>query len=245
MVLGPLALLACVMRASSFTDDQGLEGGYRMIVPEGADGALLFFTWDGGGADLQRQARLREEIATRHGLIVVAMRAPEGDCWWTPRVQAYARYVEAFVQRRLVEEQGVDPTRIFTTGLSGGSDFAAAFPYHTGFRYGGGVVALCGGDVPRLDGGDCAVEADPPPAPALGLLDPAVYAGVRYDFAIAANDELLDASRRAAAYYEAAGFTHVRHRVVPGDGHCGFDEGFEGLEALAAGLAYVDPRTSP
>lgn len=60
-----------------------------------------------------------------------------------------SEYVEEFLQKRLVGELGVDPERVFTTGLSGGSDFAAAFHFQADYHYRGGAVALCGGDVVR------------------------------------------------------------------------------------------------
>ena len=134
----------------------------------------------------------------------------------------------------------MDPERVFTTGLSGGSDFAAAFHFHTDFRYAGGAVALCGGDVPRLNGGSCEPEGDPAAAPAPTSLSQEALDQVRYDFAIVADDELRENSEEAAAYYQDLGFTSVRHRIVEGSGHCGYTSGWEGLDVMAEGLDYVD-----
>lgn len=251
-----LLLLACAPRhalpdrdSATFTDADGTSGRYRLVVPDGVGehgppGALLFFHWDGGAPAYARQAAPRAELAAAHDLVVVSIQAPGRGCWWSPDVSGYARWVDALVRERLVRDRGVDPGRIFLTGLSGGADFAATFPFHSGFAWGGGVVALCGGDVPRLDGGDCATEASPPAAPLpASLPDPA--RAVRYDFALAAGDELLPASLAAAELWRGLGVTHVRHRVVPGEGHCGFADGFAGLRELAEGLDYVDPRVTP
>lgn len=75
-------------------------------------------------------------------------------------------YVEEFLQERLIDELSVSPDRVLTTGLSGGSDFAASFHFHTELRYDGGGGVLCGGDVPRLKGGVCEPTEDPEVAPA-------------------------------------------------------------------------------
>lgn len=235
----------------TFTDGEGRTVRYQVSVPDALaagepHGVLLFFPWDGGGASYVREARIHAALAAEHHLVSVSVRQPEGTrCWWAPEVEGYARLVDALLRERLLGAYGLDPDRVFLTGMSGGADFAAAFPAHVGYRYGGGVVALCGGDVPRTDGGDCATEANPPEAPLRSDLTPRQLAAVRYDFALTADDPLLAPSLAAAALYRGAGFTHVRHRVVAGTGHCGFAEGWEGLDALAAGLDYVDARTNP
>lgn len=228
-------------------DEAGHTGPWRMVVPAGVGeghGVLLFFTWDGAGRAYRRQASRRASIAAEHDLAIVAMPPPDGQrCWWAPTVEENARFVEDFVRDELVGRRGVDPDRVFLSGLSGGADFAAAFPYHAGFAYGAGVVALCGGDVPRLDGGDCATEADPPAAPPRAVPE-RVREALRFAFALTADDPLLAHARAAAAVWRDAGLTHVRDDVVPGAGHCGFADGFLGGTAeLRAGLDYVDPRT--
>lgn len=141
-------------------------------------------------------------------------------------MEDYAACVEEFLQARLVDRLGVDTDRVFTTGLSGGSDFAASFHFHTDYRYSGGAVALCGGDIPRLNGGSCEPDTDPDPAPAPTGLSAADLDRVRYDLAITSDDFLLAHTEAATAFYTDAGFTHVRHRIEQG-------------------LDYVDPATIP
>ena len=234
----------------TFTSDSGLTAKVALVVPEQTNGSappgvLLFFTEDFGNNGYRKQARLHAEVAQAHGLLLVSMASPDapGDegCWWAPQVKDNAAYVDEFLQVRLIGDLGVDPNRVFTTGLSGGSDFAAAFHLHTGYRYSGGVVALCGGDIPRLNGGGCDPEKDPEPAPAPTGLSAADLSRVRYDFAITADDSLLPNSQAAAAFYTELGFTRVRHRIVEGSGHCGFESGWEGLDVLEEGMNYVDP----
>lgn len=223
-----------------YTDPDGLAARYRMVLPETPfDGLLLFFPWDGADGKYRRAATIRAELAAEHRLAVVSFELPgDGRCWWAPTVQRNAQYIDAFLKDALARYP-LDPNRVFTTGLSGGADFAAALFFHTGFRYGGGVVALCGGDVPRLDGGDCDAEIDPPAAP-VGPIPAPGPARVRLDFAITGDDTLLPNSRAGAELYRRLG-AEVRHRVVPGSGHCGFADGFQALDELREGLAYVDP----
>lgn len=236
----------------TFTDDAGLTANVAIIAPDDlpeAPGILLFFTWDFGNSEYLEQAELHAEAAQEHGLVLASMASPKapGDagCWWAPRVEDYSSYVDQFVQERLVAEFGVDTGRLFTTGLSGGSDFASAFHYHTGYRYSGGAVALCGGDIPRLNGGGCEPDIDPDPAPAPTGLSADDLDRVRYDLALTSDDFLREHSEAAAAFYTDAGFTHVRHRIVDGSGHCGFTSGWEGLDVFEEGLDYVDPVTNP
>lgn len=239
LTTGPAELPRSEVIDGIHTAPDGVSARYRMVLPDAElTGLLLFFPWDGAGWRYRRAANRRAALAAAHGLVLISVEAPENqDCWWAPAAVKNARYVDSLVQD-ILGRYGLDPERVFTTGLSGGADFAAAFFVHTGFRYGGGVVALCGGDLPRLDGGDCAAELDPPPAPIDQTSARAAAGRVRFDFAITADDPLFAGSARAAALYTDLGF-ETRHRVVSGSGHCGFDEGFDALEALSEGLNWV------
>lgn len=237
----------------TFTDSTGATGDLRIIVPEdiadGGYGVLLFFSWDGGDGWYQEEADLHEPLAAEHRLVTVSMATPSTQgtdgCWWAPAVEDNAAYVAEFIQQRLIDELRIDTDRIFLTGLSGGSDFAAAFHFHTGYAWRGGSVALCGGDVPRLNGGNCAWETDPEPAPVPDSIPADALSGVRYDFATTADDYLRENAEDATTFYTDLGFTHVQYRVADGSDHCGFSEGWEGLDALAEGLDFVDPLTNP
>jgi poly(3-hydroxybutyrate) depolymerase len=245
-----LVLVACVGSAKlhapasrtidgRFVDDRGLSGAYRLVLPRGRaerPGVLVFFGWDGDGRAYRRMAGLLAPLADARNLVLVTLRNPgPSRCWWAPTVEENVHWVDRLVTDVVMGPIGVDPGRVIAAGLSGGADFASAFHVHTGDRYGGGAVALCGGDVPRADGGDCDTEADPPVAARAPRPD------VRYFFALTADDPLLAHSLAAAAFYGGAG-ANVTHRVVAGEGHCGFVDGFEGLAELEAGLAVVDPR---
>jgi len=237
---------------ATYTDADGTTGNYRLMVGAGvpaSPGVLLFFDGDFLGKRFAADAAARVDIAAAHGLLVVSMQNPDlppgNGCWWAPEVEEYARYVDGFVSEVLVGQWGVDPSRVFLTGLSGGSDFSAAFGYHTGWRYGGGAVALCGGDVPRLDGGSCDESLDPPAAPDPDKIPAAALADYRYAYRIDATDPLYDYATASAAWYSDHGFAHVDLQVVAGSGHCGFVDGFDGIKQLEDGLDSVDPRVTP
>lgn len=234
----------------TFTADNGLSAKVALVVPDStsdgsAPGVLLFFTEDFGNSGYLDAAELRADIAQEHNLILASMASPaapgDSGCWWAPQVEDNAAYADEFVQQRLVGELGADPERVFTTGLSGGSDFAAEFHFHTDYRYGGGVVALCGGDIPRLNGGGCEPDTNPDPAAAPTDFTAADLDRVRYNFTITSDDFLRDHSDAATAFYTNLGFTHVNQRIVDGSGHCGFDSGWDGLDVFADGLDEVDP----
>jgi hypothetical protein len=237
----------------SFTDSSGATGALRIIVPQDiADrdyGALLFFSWDGGDRWYKDEADLHQPLAAEHGLVMVSMATPStpgtDGCWWAPAVEDNVAYVTEFIQQRLIRDLRINTDRIFLTGLSGGSDFAAEFHFLTDYAWRGGSVALCGGDLPRLNGGNCEWEIDPPEAPIPHDIPAGALEKVRYDFATTSNDYLRENAEDAADLYSDLGFTHVRQRIVSGSGHCGFTEGWEGLDTLADGLNFVDPRTNP
>lgn len=249
----PLLFAACTAPTvldETFTAENGLSANVAIVVPEDKGsgtplGVLLYFSADFENWNYVEEAELHADIAAEHNLVVASMASPkagsDSGCWWAPQVQDNAAYVQDFLQKRMIDELGVSPERTFTTGTSGGSDFAASFHFHTDYRYGGGVVARCGGDIPRLNGGGCEPTVDPEPAPKPTDLSAETLGRVRYDFAITEGDFLLDHSEAAAAFYTDLGFDHVQHRIVDGSGHCGFKSGWEGLDVFAEGMDYVDP----
>jgi hypothetical protein len=228
-----------------FEASDGLAGSYRLIVPEGASGRLgllLFFHADGDVEGFRAHAdnlALRGE-ASRLAVAALSVPsaepapvAPAGGCWWAPRPQRNAAYVGEWIERVARSELGdaFDPSRVYFAGVSGGGDFAAALSLHLGFPYGGGAVALCGGDLPRADGGSCVAEPGPPlldPLPAAGDLPPGAADAFVYSFDLTHDDSLRPLAMAARDYYRELGF-EVLFGDPPGAGHCGFQEPLEQL----------------
>jgi poly(3-hydroxybutyrate) depolymerase len=238
-----VALCGCVASAgeapgpvlASHVDAAGRSGLYALIRPAPRPGeslgALVFFHADGAADRFEEWISPEmSQIASRHGLLLVSMREPDGGCWWAPHARADARYVADFIEHVLVAQHGVDRRRLYLAGKSGGAFFAAGVPVHADTPFGGGVIGLCGGDVPRLDGGDCASEADAPAWSAHEM--PSHFSGLRYWFASTA-DEYVDYTLDAAQWFGRRG-VDVSWRPLPGVEHCAFDVTAELARALEA-----------
>lgn len=205
-------------------DATGREGAYALQLPpnrSGPIGALVFFHADDGVRDYTEwmNDRLRS-LAARHNLALVSLQEPDLTCWWAPRSADDSRYALDFIDQVLVGRYGVDRRRLFLAGKSGGSFFAAGLPAYANYDFGGGIIGLCGGDVPRLNGGDCDEETDAPawtdaPKPPSDL-------SLRYWFTSTSDDEWIDYSLDAAQHYASLGL-HVDVTRATGGGHCEFD----------------------
>lgn len=231
-----------------FSASNGLSGAYRLVVPDGAAGAqslglLLFFHADGDVEAFRTHADNLVERGEQSHLAVAALAVPglggnapaslADECWWAPRAASNAQYVGEWIESVAAGALGqvLDQDRIYFVGVSGGADFASALPLQLGFRYGGGAVALCGGDLPRGDGGSCVEEPGPPlldPLPAPADLPAGAADAIVYSFDLTADDSLGIHAQAARDYYEDLGFK-VWYATPPGSGHCGFDGSLEAL----------------
>lgn len=249
---GLLALGAAPLHAGEPIDGEfsasGLSGSYRLIPPDGplgpgSVGLLLFFHADGGAGAFHEQADALVRRGEKSRLAVAALTVPtEGGglptdpadrCWWAPRAQRNAEYVGAWIDEVAAAELGdaIDFDRVYFAGVSGGADFAAELNLHLGFRFGGGAVALCGGDMPRADGGSCVGDLEPPlvePLPGPADVPPGAADGFVYSFDLTADDVLLPLAQQARSYYEGLGF-RVLFATPAGSGHCNFKEPLEEL----------------
>jgi poly(3-hydroxybutyrate) depolymerase len=205
-----------------FTDSTGRSGEFGLWSPPGpARGALVLLHADDG---IERYAEWLapavRALAARHGLVLASLQEPDRGCWWAPRAGADARYVLDFLERELVAKRGIDRSRLFVAGKSGGGFLAAGLPARSGYAFGGAIIGLCGGDIPRLDGGRCEDDTDAPPAPDVAV--PASPPALSLWFASTTGDEYLPYERAAAAYYRERGLPVVERSLGAG-GHCEFD----------------------
>jgi poly(3-hydroxybutyrate) depolymerase len=225
----PLLLTA---QAATFTDPAGTTTTYDLWHPGSPKpGLLVWFHEDGGERTTRRRTRgwLRQ-VAADHDLILVAPREPNAGYWWAPNAARNSRWADAFL-RHLESTLPFDRDRVVLAGKSGGAGFAAGLPAWLDWRYGGGVVAVCGADIPRVDGSNTV--DDPPP---LDPPKPAAPPDVRAWFVVGATDELRPLSEAAAVWYADQG-VNVTHRLTPRPGHCSFPLARTVTEGIAAVLA--------
>lgn len=237
-------LVAAAMASTvsgSFTDSAGRSAVWTAddhAELDGDAGLLLFFHEDGGDGRYQRYAKGKvARLAREHHLRAVSVQEPELGYWWAPNAGSNSAWVAEFLPH-LVTTLGSDASRVYFAGKSGGASFASGLPAHLGYRYPGGVVGLCGVDIPRVNGVND--EDDPPPFEASPPPSEASEQQRLY-FGITADDELRALSEATADYYRGQGLEQVAHVLIPGAGHCGFRL----VDELERGLLWVDPPPVP
>jgi predicted esterase len=229
---------------TTFVDERGRSARFAALIPDDVGerslGALIYFHADGYAAQYRERLAMVRDSAESHGLIAVSVQEPDREFWWAPNSATNAAWVSAFVDT-MVDAYDLDPERVFIAGASGGASFGTGWHLLDGYRYGGGVIGLCGADIPRLDvpdptGFDYDGD-DPPAAPVPAELSPETLDSVRYYLAIGPRDSLRPLSEAAATFYEDLGFA-VTHELIASPGHCGFPI----RDQIATGMDFVDPE---
>ncbi|MFT4624389.1 MAG: hypothetical protein ACI8PZ_003048 [Myxococcota bacterium] len=240
-----LLLLASFALAGTFAYE-GLSGDVEVWAPRDAarvpHGLLVVLHADDATpTHATRRARLRR-VARRRDLILVAPTSPgpaDSGCWWSPHKQRRAAYLAALLEDLVFAPYGAVRTRVYLAGKSGGAFWAAGVPFYGELGFSGGVVGVCGGDVPRLDSDTdwCAfteTEDDPP------ITNPAPTPGWTAYFAHTAGDPWADATAAAVELYRASGVPTLHVVTGPG-GHCALDavswmvRGVDALSAASSG----------
>jgi hypothetical protein len=249
-----------------FVAGNGLAGPYRLVVPDSLTGAtpvglLVYFHADGDVASFPTRATALVARGEASRLAVAALSVPRDDasdgtpptdpadqCWWAPRVEGNAAYLDEWIQEVAKPALGArfDGARVFFAGISGGADFAAAANAQIGFRYGGGAVAVCGGDLLRTDGGSCVAEPGPPllvPQPGPGDVPAGATDAYVYSFDVTKNDPLAALAADARDFYDGLGFPVWFHQPAGSGGHCEFGEAVETVldRRIEAAASYVAP----
>jgi hypothetical protein len=270
LILGCVSVAAAPARAVTtdgvFVAGNGLAGPYRLVVPDALTGStpvglLVYFHADGDVASFASRANALVARGEASRLAVAALSVPRDDatdgtpptdpadqCWWAPRVRSNAAYLDAWIQQVAKPALGsrFDDARVFFAGISGGADFAAAANAQLDFRYGGGAVAVCGGDLLRTDGGSCIAEPGPPlldPQPGPGDVPPGATDAYVYSFDVTKNDPLAVLAADARDLYDGLGFPVWFHQPAGSGGHCEFGEAVESVleRRVAAAASYVAP----
>ncbi len=153
-----LTLLACSAHIVHGTHDFGGQtADWTAYVPDDdgtAYGAAVLLPADNSDANwLPRKASL-QAWANREHSIVLSIDAPGPDgsgCWWTPHKHQRALFLADVMQVALYDAHLIDPARVHLGGWSGGAFLAFGAPFYTELPFLGGLVGVCGADVPRED----------------------------------------------------------------------------------------------
>jgi len=221
-------------------------GDFTLWAPpdanEYAHGVLaLFHADDGTPRHPTHRPRLRH-LAKDLGLLLVAVQSPgpvDSGCWWSPHKQLRADYLVDLLQTEVFARYDVDPERVYLAGKSGGAFWASGVPFYRDLLFYGGIIGICGGDVPRQESDVdwCAIsetEDDPPMT-----MDPtrgaAVAARWRLFLAHTSGDPWVQNNDEAAALYGDLGGS-VAHIVTGPGGHCALNT----LFWLETGVRWAD-----
>lgn len=131
----------------------GLNSSYKINAPADAASGKLYglhvhFHGDGGGG--YRDFPNRE---IHQNLIGVTVKSPNQNLqWWVGSPVVHADYVNQLIQSEILRKYNVDTTRIYFSGVSGGSYFLSGYflPKY-GQLYNSGAFLMCGGMPPQVN----------------------------------------------------------------------------------------------
>lgn len=172
-------------------------------------------------------------VAASHNMVFVAPMTPHrrrGKTWWR-KLYPNIRWLRAFIQDAVLTIPGVDPTRIWWMGYSGGAEMISygIVPSAQELVTGGAVLLGGGGAPDALD------------APLRSASVPLTWVVGEQDDGTTSEDhfDALSAARDGSAWYRAEGFTNVRLDILPGRDHFTLPQ----PEILARALMSQDPHS--
>lgn len=222
-------------------DDQSAV--YNLYVPEtdGTLGLAVLLPGDGWpGSDLIGESRITD-WADANGYIILSADAPgpnQSGCWWTPHKHDRAAFLVDLIQQRVLDVYEVDTTRVHLGGWSGGAFLAFGVPFYEQLGFSGGLIGVCGGDLPREDSSTDWCEVDETQDdPLLDVADAtfdAVASGGRVYLSTTTGDDWYGAITAARDTWTAHGAT-VHFEDEGSGGHCDYDV----TGAFVAGLDWL------
>lgn len=237
-------LFACTGHLITGTHDfDGRSAAWTAYVPpdDGSPyGAAVLLPADDAEHDfLPRRAKLQRWARANHSIVLsIDAPAPDGNCWWTPYKHARAAFLADAMQALLYDSHAVERERVHLGGWSGGAFLAFGAPFIAEIPFEGGLIGVCGGDVPREDSATnwCEIDEtqdDPPMALEAGEAE-ALAQGRRVFLARNDDDDWVQSEDAAAALWREAG---AEVQVVSdGDGgHCALPV----VQRLVDGLEWV------
>jgi hypothetical protein len=198
---------------SQFTASNQKSSNYKTRIPIDVSSKLyglnIHLHGDGGG-DYRWLFEDNVRFGLQHGLIGVVVLAPNPERRWYRQGEQNALFLHELVQNEIAKKYNIDLSRIYFSGVSGGSQFLTGqfIPLY-GKRYRSGAVMLCGGPanwLRRLDMEEADINA------------------FRLSWFATAGDFLLDQVEEGIQYYRSRGFP-VTSEILPTGSHCSFPGG--------------------
>ncbi len=136
----------------SSTGSYATSSRYKVNVPSSYDentphGLMIYLHGDNAG-DYTNPWIFNQllPISKERQLITVSVLSPDGGRQWYSNPRRHAEYLHQLIEDKLFKEYNVDPSHIYFTGSSGGSQFLTGiFVAEFTSNYGGGAFPTCGG----------------------------------------------------------------------------------------------------
>ncbi|KAG9245218.1 hypothetical protein BJ878DRAFT_419669 [Calycina marina] len=224
-----------------FTTASGVTGGAAAVNSTGTNGLNVLLHGDGGQSfiDFPNQA-------VQDNLMGVVVLAPNSDRFWgggsgldrTDGV-AHSSAVNSLIQQQLAQDVAFDPTKVFFTGVSGGSIMLSGFFLPAfGATYQTGVVLACGALEPQVTVVDANTLVKSmkihfqTTSDELALLHTAIPAAVTAYEKLATDAGMSDADIGAVQTVDS---------TPDQGGHCGFDgvAFVSGVQLLSDGYSQI------
>ena len=235
-----LLLVACGALQISRHSFDGQEGRLATFVPTTPSGPVVAL-FPADGHPYRALPRAFKRTSEAEGWVLVGLESPgpvDSGCWWSPHKERRSAYVVDVIEA-LLAIPGTRRDQVVLAGWSGGAFFAAGLPFHEAPDFHGGLVGVCGGDLPRVDSETdwCAIDEtlDDPILEVDPAREAAVAAGWRADFTTTRDDEWTEKVHAAADYWRKIG-ANVRETDAGPGGHCELDVDAALLEGIRAVL---------
>lgn len=206
----------------SFTSSAGVLSEFTYLIEEDwqPTGLLVFLHGSGNAAGYKGNFAKVATAGKTHNLKAVVVKSASTDSWYKGAEINLPYFKEAM--EKISEETGLDKSRVYFAGVSGGAVFLSAYfiPSY-GYLYTGGAVNLCGGERSLLGEPGGSME-----------VNEAMRSGFGLYYLTQTGDYMLDQVKRAETFYSTHGL-RVIAEYPSGEGHCGFDM----LSALIAGIS--------
>lgn len=209
-------------RCAEATDQDDSDGAgppSGVLVHLHGDGAAEFALNGEGGDGGEPTLTEIAQVAASRNMVLIAPRTPDhrrGETWWR-RLDRNLGWLNALVNDRVHDENGLDPGNVWWSGYSGGAEMLSYGILRSAPELvTGGAVLMAGGGAPEEMPDP---DADPVTVPLrwyVGDLDDGTRSIDGFD--------ALSAAAEGSAWHRAAGAESVELHTLPGVAHLDFPQ---------------------